>query len=50
LINFLNKNNSNQKNKKYMFSSTDTNDDEEEMALKAAEIMINDVVGNKGNY
>ena len=46
LMNFLNKSSSNQqKNIKFKFSSSDVNDDEEEMALKAAEIMINDVVG-----
>ncbi len=46
LMNFLNKNSSSQqKNIKFKFSSTDVNDDEEEMALKAAEMLINDVVG-----
>lgn len=46
-MNFLNKNNSSQqKNIKFKFSSTDLNEDEEEtMALKAAEMLINDVVG-----
>ena len=46
LMKFLNKNSSSQKNIKFKFSSSDVNDDEEEEALKAAEMLIKDVVGN----
>ena len=50
LMNFLNKNNSGQKNIKFKFSSSDVNDDEEEEALKAAEMLIKDVVGDNKMY